>query len=111
MYYQNQDSLVAVAILSACEMRNSESPNDSFSEYFFVPNMPRNGNIDSLGIVINKALIQVGYDYDGSRLLCLYDVACGEDEQKSSGMNCIKIDLPGKLILSKRKGLLEVILS
>ena len=29
----------------------------------------------------------------------------------STGMNCIKIGLPGKLILSKRKGLLEVLFS
>ena len=28
---------------------------------------------------------------------------------RTTGMNCIKIGLPGKLILSKRKGLLEVI--
>ena len=27
----------------------------------------------------------------------------------TAGMNCIKIGLPGKLILSKRKGLLEVL--
>ena len=30
------------------------------------------------------------------------------DEDVPSGVNCIKIGLPGKLILSKRKGLLEV---
>ena len=29
----------------------------------------------------------------------------------SSGMNCIKIGSPGKLILSKRKGLWEVLFS
>ena len=31
--------------------------------------------------------------------------------QQRPGTNCIKIGLPGKLILSKRKGLLEVIFS
>ena len=30
---------------------------------------------------------------------------------KISGMNCIKMGLPGKLILTKRKGLLEVLFS
>ena len=30
-------------------------------------------------------------------------------KDKSTGMNCIKIGLPGKLILSKRKGLREVL--
>ena len=29
----------------------------------------------------------------------------------TSGTNCLKIGLPGKLILSKRKGLLEVLFS
>ena len=30
-------------------------------------------------------------------------------EEFRSGTNCIKIDLPGKLILSKKKGLKEVL--
>ena len=34
----------------------------------------------------------------------------GEDGRAAGpGTNCIKIGLPGKLILSKRKGLLEVL--
>ena len=35
----------------------------------------------------------------------------GECSGLSPGMNCIKIGLPGKLILSKRKGLREVLFS
>ena len=31
--------------------------------------------------------------------------------ERNAGGNCIKIGLPGKLILSKRKGLLEVLFS
>ena len=31
-----------------------------------------------------QRVIRVGYAYDGSRLLCLLDVSCGADEQKSS---------------------------
>ena len=31
-----------------------------------------------------RRTIRVKYDYDGSRLLCLHDVACGADEQRSS---------------------------
>ena len=35
----------------------------------------------------------------------------GEEESWISGTNCLKIGLPGKLILSKRKGLREVLFS
>ena len=35
----------------------------------------------------------------------------GVDPTRNPGMNCIKIGLPGKLIPSKRKGLLEVLFS
>ena len=34
--------------------------------------------------------------------------SCQPDEGECPGTNCIKIGLPGKLILSKRKGLREV---
>ena len=35
----------------------------------------------------------------------------GEEEVEAAGSNCIKISLPGKMILSKRKGLWEVTFS
>ena len=35
----------------------------------------------------------------------------GEPAARGAGTNCIKIGLPGKLILSKRKGLWEVLFS
>ena len=35
----------------------------------------------------------------------------GDEIQLQSGTNCIEIGLPGNLILSKRKGLLEVLFS
>ena len=35
----------------------------------------------------------------------------GQALQEGPGTNCIKIGLPGKLILSKRKGLWEVLFS
>ena len=44
-------------------------------------------------------------------LLIGEDVLCGDRHELFSGTNCIKIGLTGKLILSKRKGLREVIFS
>ena len=40
-----------------------------------------------------------------------YEEICGFASQPNAGTNCIKIGLPGKLILSKRKGLREVLFS
>ena len=49
----------------------------------------------------------------GAALATVNANADTEPEEKAAdpGTNCIKIGLPGKLILSKRKGLREVIFS
>ena len=43
--------------------------------------------------------------------LCWQLRSASKKEAARPGMNCIKIGLPGKLILSKRKGILEVLFS